>query len=140
MRGLLGLKLLGCVLVTEVISIDSNPVKIRRLKPAAYRASARISLVSSFLPSLFLGYIAPIEVSDASGMNLMNVLTCKWDDALLQACGGSELRAKLGPEPVLGGTVLGHISRWWVERWGFSPGLHFILHWLIVYLTFIIVI
>ncbi|KAH7927851.1 actin-like ATPase domain-containing protein [Leucogyrophana mollusca] len=95
--------------------------RIRRLKPDAYLRSARISLVSSFLPSLFLGHIAPIEISDASGMNLMNVLTCKWDDALLEACGGPELRGKIGPEPVAGGTVLGKISNWWVERWGFDP-------------------
>ncbi|KAF8206462.1 hypothetical protein K438DRAFT_1817249 [Mycena galopus ATCC 62051] len=57
--------------------------KIRRLDPEAYAATSRISLVSSFIPSLFLGHIAPIEVSDASGMNLMDVLTCKWDDRLL---------------------------------------------------------
>ncbi|KIJ65636.1 hypothetical protein HYDPIDRAFT_88220 [Hydnomerulius pinastri MD-312] len=95
--------------------------RISRVKPDAYRRSARVSLVSSFIPSLFLGHIAPIEISDASGMNLMNVLTCKWDDSLLEACGGPELRAKIGPEPVPGGTVLGNISSWWVQRWGFSP-------------------
>jgi xylulokinase len=49
-------------------------------------------------------------------MNLMNVLTSKWDDRLLEACGGRELRAKLGPEPVPGGTVLGTVSDWWVRR------------------------
>ena len=36
-------------------------------------------------------------------MNLMNVLTCRWDDRLLHACGGPELRAKIGPEPAPGG-------------------------------------
>ncbi|KAF7327784.1 hypothetical protein MKEN_00358200 [Mycena kentingensis (nom. inval.)] len=95
--------------------------KIRRLDPGAYGATSRISLVSSFIPSLFLGHIAPIEVSDASGMNLMDVLTCKWDDRLLEACGGPKLRSKLGPEPVPGGTTLGTISEWWTKQWGFSP-------------------
>ncbi|KAH9848489.1 D-xylulose kinase [Lenzites betulinus] len=95
--------------------------KIRRTDPEAYNATARVSLVSSFMPSLFLGSIAPIEVSDASGMNLMNVLTCEWDDRLLEAAGGPELRAKIGPEPAPGGTFLGKISPYWVERWGFNP-------------------
>ncbi|TCD69513.1 hypothetical protein EIP91_007443 [Steccherinum ochraceum] len=95
--------------------------KIKRVNPEAYNATSHISLVSSFLPSLFLGSIAPIEISDASGMNLMNVLTYKWDEKLLDVAGGPELRSKLGPEPVPGGVVLGKVSQWWVKRWGFSP-------------------
>ncbi|KAK2463585.1 hypothetical protein APHAL10511_004336 [Amanita phalloides] len=95
--------------------------KIRRLRPSRYADTAHISLVSSFIHSLFLGKIAPIEVSDASGMNLMNVLTGKWEAALLEICGGPDLRGMLGPEPIPGGTTLGFIHRYWVERWGFNP-------------------
>jgi len=96
-------------------------MKIRKERPSDYGATSRISLVSSFLPSLFLGAIAPIDVSDASGMNLMDVASCKWDECLLRACGGPELREKIGPEPVLGGTALGKVASWWVDRWGFDP-------------------
>ncbi|KIJ55615.1 hypothetical protein M422DRAFT_151982 [Sphaerobolus stellatus SS14] len=94
--------------------------KLRATRPEVYAATARISLVSSFAASLFLGKIAPIEVSDASGMNLMNVLTLKWEDELLEACGGPELKAKLGEEIAPGGTNLGKVSEWWVKKWGFS--------------------
>jgi len=52
----------------------------------------------------------------------MDVASCRWDERLLQACGGPELRSKIGPEPVPGGTVLGRVSSWWVKRWGFHPG------------------
>ncbi|EJD07271.1 actin-like ATPase domain-containing protein [Fomitiporia mediterranea MF3/22] len=96
-------------------------MKIRKRKPDAYVATSRISLVSSFIPSLFLGEFAPIDAADASGMNLMNVFTHKWDDRLLEICGGPELRAKLGPEPVNGGSFVGRVSPYWVKRWGFSP-------------------
>jgi xylulokinase len=54
-------------------------------------------------------------------MNLMNVLTCKWDDQLVEACGGSSLRSKLGPEPAPGGTSLGTVAPYWTERWSFDP-------------------
>jgi len=64
-----------------------------------------------------------VEISDASGMNLMDVLSCKWNDWLLNICGGSTLREKLGPEPVSGGTILGKIHDYWVKKWGFNPGL-----------------
>ena len=96
--------------------------KIFRLYPDEYSSTSRISLVSSFMPSLFLGAIAPIEVSDASGMNLMDILTCKWDDRLLNICGGAALRSKLGPEPISAGNMLGTVSDWWVKYWGFRPG------------------
>ncbi|EKM81688.1 hypothetical protein AGABI1DRAFT_118780 [Agaricus bisporus var. burnettii JB137-S8] len=95
--------------------------RLRQKNPELYGATARISLVSSFIPSVFLGTIAPIEISDASGMNLMDVLTCKWDEKLLDICGGSTLREKLGPEPVAGGLALGKVHSYWVTKWGFNP-------------------
>ncbi|KAG5647482.1 hypothetical protein DXG03_009417 [Asterophora parasitica] len=95
--------------------------KIRRLQPDVYTSTSRISLVSSFIPSIFCGRIVPVDISDASGMNIMDVVTCKWNDALLEACGGSELRLKLGPEPQIGGISLGTVSNWWVERYGLDP-------------------
>ena len=97
-------------------------MQIKRLFPEIYNATSKISLVSSFIPSLFLGRFAPIELSDASGMNLMDVLTGKWNGKLLQLYGGPSLREKLGPEPVEGGVSLGSVSSWWVKRWGFNPG------------------
>ncbi|NXS00380.1 XYLB kinase, partial [Oxylabes madagascariensis] len=46
----------------------------------------RISLVSSFAASLFLGTYAPIDYSDGSGMNLLQIWEKAWSKSCLDAC------------------------------------------------------
>ena len=58
--------------------------KIYQTKHDAYNACERISLVSSFAASLFIGDFAPIDFSDGSGMNLMNIYSKTWEDKCLQ--------------------------------------------------------
>ncbi|XP_028049101.2 xylulose kinase isoform X1 [Monomorium pharaonis] len=92
--------------------------KIARTKPDAYCSTERISLVSNFIASLFLGDYAPIDWSDGSGMNLLNIRTKDWDDMLLETC-ATGLREKLG-EPVSSYSDIGPISPYFVERFGFN--------------------
>ncbi|XP_012268457.2 xylulose kinase isoform X2 [Athalia rosae] len=92
--------------------------KIARYKPDAYANTERISLVSSFAASLFLGDFAPIDWSDGSGMNLLDIRSKDWCDHLLEAC-ATGLRGRLG-SPVPSRTDLGQISKYFVERFGFD--------------------
>ncbi|KAE8745272.1 hypothetical protein FOCC_FOCC008064 [Frankliniella occidentalis] len=96
----------------------SQIAKIAQNKSVAYNNTERISLVSSFLCSLFLGDYAPIDWSDGSGMNLFDIHKKDWCDTLLEAC-APNLRTKLG-EPVPSYTNLGSISPYFVERFGFE--------------------
>ncbi|XP_077274368.1 xylulose kinase isoform X2 [Temnothorax americanus] len=92
--------------------------KIARTKPEAYCSTERISLVSNFIASLFLGDYAPVDWSDGSGTNLLNIRTKDWDDMLLETC-ASGLREKLG-KPVSSYSDIGPISPYFVERFGFN--------------------
>ncbi|KAG8189581.1 hypothetical protein JTE90_023651 [Oedothorax gibbosus] len=91
--------------------------KVFRDKPSQYEFTERISLVSSFGATLFVGKYAPIDLSDASGMNLLDIHTKDWSDICLQACAPA-LREKLG-DPVPSCTVLGSVSSYFIERYGF---------------------
>ncbi|XP_067234080.1 xylulose kinase [Chanodichthys erythropterus] len=91
--------------------------KIYRLKPNEFRESERISLISSFASSLFLGDYASIDFSDGSGMNLMDIFKKRWSQACLNAT-APELAEKLG-DLTPSTAVLGRVSPYYSERYGF---------------------
>lgn len=93
--------------------------KIAHTKSDIYQATERISLVSSFVASLFLGDYAPIDLSDGSGMNLLNIWNREWSKECLNVC-GSDLNSKLGQNVVPSTDVLGEISPYYVQRYGFN--------------------
>jgi xylulokinase len=102
-------------------------MRLQRLKPEVYAKSVRISLVSSWLASLFIGAIAPLDVSDVCGMNLWDIPNQRYNEQLLRlAAGGTEqgakdLRTKLGEVRMDGGGSIGGVSSYFVEKYGFSP-------------------
>ncbi|PGH09351.1 xylulokinase [Blastomyces parvus] len=100
-------------------------LRFQRKYPDAYKKTARISLVSSFLASLFLGKIAPFDISDVCGMNLWDIQKGRWNEQLLELCAGSfgvaDLKQKLGDVPEDGGIELGKINRYFIERYSFNP-------------------
>ncbi|XP_051910886.1 xylulose kinase isoform X3 [Hippocampus zosterae] len=96
----------------------SQIAKMREGHPREFQDTERISLVSSFAASLFLGAYAAIDYSDGSGMNLLDIRSKKWNEALLEAaCPG--LDVLLGT-PLPSASVLGAVSSYWVRRFGFS--------------------
>ncbi|XP_053569766.1 xylulose kinase isoform X2 [Bombina bombina] len=92
--------------------------KIYKARPEVYHDTERISLVSSFAASLFLGDYAPIDYSDGSGMNLLNINGKTWSEKCLDSC-APDLKGKLG-SVVPSSSVLGSISAYYVQRFGFS--------------------
>ncbi|KAK7204079.1 hypothetical protein BZA70DRAFT_199893 [Myxozyma melibiosi] len=101
-------------------------LRVRHRHPEEYENTDRISLVSSFLASLMLGAIAPLDVSDVCGMNLWDIPNEKWDDEIVQIVAGGgeaekkELLRKLGDVEPDGGKHIGPISDYFVKRYGFS--------------------
>ncbi|KAK3551898.1 hypothetical protein QTP70_031558 [Hemibagrus guttatus] len=91
--------------------------KIYQLQQDRYNETERISLVSSFAASLFLGDYAPIDYSDGSGMNLMDIFTKKWSEPCLKAT-APQLAEKLG-NPTPPTAALGSVSPYFVKRFGF---------------------
>ena len=85
--------------------------------PAAYRSTTRIHLVSSYAASLLVGFDAPIEPGDGSGMNLMDLAARRWAPEALAAT-APDLDAKL-PPIAPSWTVVGPLATYWRARHGF---------------------
>ncbi|XP_072288468.1 xylulose kinase [Eucyclogobius newberryi] len=92
--------------------------KVFQTRPEEFKLTERISLVSSFAASLFLGRFAPIDLSDGCGMNLLDLSQSDWSELCLNACAPG-LRPLLAA-PVPSSSVLGPVCSYLVTRFGFS--------------------
>ncbi|MGQ9662678.1 MAG: xylulokinase [Kiritimatiellia bacterium] len=90
--------------------------KIWQQQPHVYEATERIALVSSFLASLFWGDYAPIDMSDGSGMNLLDIWHKCWIPRALEHT-APRLAERLGT-PVFSHTSLGRVHPYYCERYG----------------------
>jgi len=93
--------------------------KLRMQRPESYNNTGRVSLVSSFAASLLTGKIVGIDWADAGGMNLMDIKTKQWDKDIMEVV-GPNLADKLGM-PISTSTVVGNMSTYMQERYGFDP-------------------
>jgi len=84
--------------------------------PAAYEATDRIHLVSSFLASLLAGGHAPVDPGDGSGMNLMDLDARDWWPAAVEAT-APDLRRRL-PAIAPSSAIAGRLSPYWRTRHG----------------------
>jgi len=94
--------------------------KFWKQQPADYERTAEIHLVSSFIASVLAGRSASIDPGDGAGMDLLELKTGKWSQALLDATAPG-LGGKLRP-PVPASTVVGEIAPYFVKKYGFAPG------------------
>mmetsp|Transcript_28675 Transcript_28675/g.61058 ORF Transcript_28675/g.61058 Transcript_28675/m.61058 type:complete len:553 (+) Transcript_28675:32-1690(+) len=91
---------------------------------------AAVLLISSFGASLLTGKVEAIDISDAAGMNLMDIRTKKWNPEILEfvAPGKSQKLREVLPEPRSSWEEAGVIQGFWAQKYGFSPSAK-VFHW-----------
>eukprot|EP01083_Nonionella_stella_P043642 117745_1 len=93
--------------------------KLYQENAKVYDDCDRISLISSAMASIFIGRYAPIDLSDGSGMNLLDINSRTWSKKLLDATAPG-LEEKLG-DPVESSTILGDVHSYFSSTFGLSP-------------------
>lgn len=98
-------------------------MKLRNEFEESYKKTFRISLVSSFLCSLMIGKIAPIDCADICGGSFWDIEKEEYIQEVLTTISGghsAELRQKLGKVCMNGGEKLGRVAQYHQQRYGFS--------------------
>ncbi|KAJ1731773.1 hypothetical protein LPJ61_002366 [Coemansia biformis] len=93
--------------------------KIKQTQPAVWEDTARISLVSSFVASVLVGDIAPVDCGDASGTNIYDIQDRAWSRRMCDSI-DPRLVGMLGERVVTADTVVGALSPYFVRRYGLA--------------------
>lgn len=94
--------------------------RFARREPEAWRETAEVHLVSSFLASVLAGKSMPVDFGDGAGMNLLNLETLEWDPEIADFT-APELLRKL-PAAVRSDLPAGNLSAYFA-KFGLTPGI-----------------
>lgn len=88
--------------------------------PSGYKQTIHIALVSSFITSLLIGEIAPLDCGDGFGTNLADIRSGSWSPEALEAT-APDLSFRL-PKLICKDDLAGIVSDYLVRRYGFTQG------------------
>ena len=92
--------------------------KFWKTHPEKYEKTAHVALVSSYLTSLLIGRIAPVDAGDGFGTNLADISTGNWsENAMAAAAPGLGNRL---PPLLVKDNFVGRVSPYVAERFGFK--------------------
>ncbi len=120
----------------EMISLSGSDAPLRftgtvvrrvaEQHPEHYTATAKIQLISSFIPAVLTGNAnVPIDYGNGCGMSLMNYRAKAWDSALLAATadgltGGVEAFHSKLPTLARPDSIVGNLAAYYTEKYGFE--------------------
>jgi xylulokinase len=93
--------------------------KFWKRHPEKYEQTAHVALVSSFLTSLLIGRIAPLDAGDGYGTNLADIRSRNWNE-LAMAAAAPGLSNRL-PRLLVKDEIVGPVSPYSAQRFGFKP-------------------
>jgi xylulokinase len=93
--------------------------KFFKENPEDYKKTLHITLISAFMTSLLIGCTAPVDAGDGFGMNLADIRSGTWSPAAMEAT-APELDKRL-PQLLTKDAVIGKVSHYLVEKYGFNP-------------------
>jgi xylulokinase len=93
--------------------------KFWKENPGDYEKTAYITLISAFITALLIGSMAPVDAGDGFGMNLADIRSGTWSSAALEAT-APDLEKRL-PQLLTKDAVVGTVSNYLVEKYGFNP-------------------
>ena len=93
--------------------------KFWKSHPEKYEKTVHVALVSSFLTSLLIGRIAPVDAGDGYGTNLADIRSRTWNEAAMAAAAPG-LSSRL-PRLLVKDQLVGQVSPYLAERFGFKP-------------------
>jgi len=131
-----------CLEITEslgaaerVVALTGSPAterfagpQIRKFwkeNPADYAKTVHITLISAFMTALLIGRRAPVDAGDGFGMNLADIRSGTWSPAVMEAT-APDLKKRL-PHLLRRDEVVGKVSNYLVEKYGFNPGTEVIV-------------